>query len=113
VITSMPRGAQVQVHQCPTSWCQVSYGGATGWASHRYLSTGVAVQPRTRTYAVAPQPQVRFGIDVGPRYRDFGPRHRYGSRYDRRHFRSGRFDNRYDDRYYDRRGSGFSFSFGG
>jgi hypothetical protein len=122
VITSMPRGAQVQVHQCPTSWCQVSYGGVTGWASHSYLAAGVAMQPRTRTYAVAPQPQVRFGIDVGPRYRDFGPRHRYGSRFEaRRHFRRGWYDDHYydgrrwyyDDDWHARPRSGFSFSFGG
>lgn len=109
----MPRGAQVQIHQCPGSWCQVSYGGTTGWASQRYLSTGFAAQPRTRTYAVAPQPRVTFGFDVGPRYR-------YGSRYHRRHFHPGWYDDHYydgrrwyyDDAWHARPRTGFSFSFG-
>jgi uncharacterized protein YraI len=117
VIGAMPRGAQVHVHQCPGSWCQVTYGGTTGWASQRYLSTGVAMQPRI--YA-APQPQVRFGLNIGPSYRDVGPRYRYGSRYDRRSMRAGWYDDHYydgrrwyyDGGWYDRPRTGFSFSFG-
>jgi uncharacterized protein YraI len=70
VITSMPRGSQVHIHQCPGNWCQLTYAGTTGWASHRYLSADVAMQPRT--FAAAPQPRVTFGVDVGPR-RHFAP----------------------------------------
>ncbi|HEX2257577.1 MAG TPA: SH3 domain-containing protein [Afifellaceae bacterium] len=117
IITAMPRGSQVHIHQCPSSWCQVTYGNVTGWASQRYLSTGVALQPRPRTYASA-QPSVSFGIEVGPRYRDRGPRHRYGSQYHR--WSPGWYDDHYydgrrwyyDDRWYDRPRTGFSFSFG-
>lgn len=111
VIGTMPRGAQVHVHQCPSSWCQVSYGRTTGWASHRYLSGGVAMQPRT--YAVAPQPRVTLGFNLGTRYAT--PAYRYGSR----HYRPGWYDDHYydgrrwyyDDDWHPRPRSGFSFSF--
>lgn len=118
VITSMPRGAQVHVHQCPGSWCQVTYGGTTGWASHRYLSGAVAMhQPRVYS---APQPSVTFGLNIGPRYRDVSPRYRHGSRFDRRSMRAGWYDDHYydgrrwyyDRRWHDRPRAGFSFSFG-
>jgi len=120
IITAMPRGAQVAVHQCPGSWCQVTYGGVTGWASHRYLSGAVAMQPRTRTYAVTPEPRVRFGFGVGPRYRDYGPRYRYGSRYHGRNAPPGWHDDGvFGDRswYYDDDrdigpSTGFSLRFG-
>lgn len=115
VITAMPRGSQVYIHQCPGSWCQVTYGNTTGWAFQRYLSTGVAMQPRTRTYAA--EPRFSFGVEVGPRYRDRGPR-RYGSRYHR--WSPGWYDDHYydgrrwyyDGDWYDRPQAGFSFSFG-
>lgn len=39
-IGSIPNRAPVTVHGCATgySWCQVSYGGLSGWASSRYLA---------------------------------------------------------------------------
>ena len=38
-ITTIPAGAQVQVHSCP-SWCNVTYAGHTGWASSNYIDPG-------------------------------------------------------------------------
>ena len=116
VITTMPRGAQVHVHQCPTSWCQVSYGGTTGWASHRHLTSGVALQPRT--YAVAPEPRVAFGLAVGPRYR-YAPPYPYDPRwhsigpgwYDDVYWDGRRWY--YEDDWHYRPRSSFSITFGG
>src|SRR3954454_22415313 len=53
VITTIPAGAYVAVHSCPTSWCNVTYGGITGWVSVSYIGhgasyryqPGVVVQP--------------------------------------------------------------------
>lgn len=115
VIGTMPRGAQVQVHQCPGSWCQVSYGGATGWASHRYLGGAVAMQ-QPRIYA-APQPSVTFGLEVGPRR--YAAPYRYDPRW--HSVRPGWYDDfywsgqrwYYDDDWHYRPRSGFSITFGG
>jgi uncharacterized protein YraI len=40
-LTTIPAGAAVEVHGCP-SWCQVTFNGYTGWASSSYISTGYA-----------------------------------------------------------------------
>src|SRR5436190_3146315 len=42
VITTNPAGAYVAVHSCPTSWCNVTYGGITGWVSGSYIGHGAA-----------------------------------------------------------------------
>lgn len=40
VIGSIPNRSPINVHSCTTAyrWCQVSYGGFSGWASSRYLA---------------------------------------------------------------------------
>ena len=38
-ITTIPAGAPVEVFGC-SSWCQVAYGGAQGYASANYISQG-------------------------------------------------------------------------
>ncbi|MFC0246499.1 SH3 domain-containing protein [Falsochrobactrum ovis] len=40
VIGSIPNRSPIDVHSCTAGygWCQVSYGGLSGWASSRYLA---------------------------------------------------------------------------
>lgn len=41
-ITVIPRGAPVHVHGCQldVTWCELTFGGVTGWASADYLDAG-------------------------------------------------------------------------
>jgi len=54
VLTAMPAGAQVNVHNCLSNgWCQLSFAGVTGYASGNYIagaprsSATVVVEPDT------------------------------------------------------------------
>src|SRR5437868_3019556 len=40
VVAAIPAGATVDVQGCTGSWCQVNFGGTSGFASANYLSTG-------------------------------------------------------------------------
>ncbi len=40
-LATIPQGAPVEVHSCPT-WCHLTYNGITGWASPNYIATGQA-----------------------------------------------------------------------
>ena len=102
-ITTIPAGAPLEVHGCP-SWCQVTFNGRTGWVSSNYISTDYAggyepeyvPAPRYSYYEPAPR---RWSYSRGPVWHD-----RYG--FDRPYW--------YDHRYgYDRgrRGPGLSFGF--
>src|SRR5215813_3362196 len=55
VLAAMPAGTTVDVMGCQASWCQVAFGGTTGWANRAYLGLGggtVAVAPAYgETYA--------------------------------------------------------------
>jgi Bacterial SH3 domain len=42
VIAAMPAGTTVNVMGCQASWCQVAFGGTTGFASRAYLGLGGA-----------------------------------------------------------------------
>jgi uncharacterized protein YraI len=106
-IATIPAGAAVEVHGCP-SWCQVTYNGRTGWASSNYISTQYAgdyepeyaptyVVPRYSYYEPAPR---RWYYDRGPVWHN-----RYG-------FDRGPYG--YNDGWYGRhwnRGPGISFGF--
>lgn len=59
VIAAMPAGANVDVMGCQASWCQVAFGGTTGFASRAYLGLG-------------------GGVAVGPAYRSSGATYAYG-----------------------------------
>jgi len=75
-ITTIPEGARVDVHGCP-SWCRVSYRGYTGWVSSGYISTaGYRRAPAPRAYYYPAPPPVWHG----PRHH----RHHHRNRY-RRH----------------------------
>ena len=74
VLAVMPGGAPVSVHHCTGGWCQVTFGGRTGWASQRYLDLRVAYAPRPPAQAWRPRPSIGFEFHVGPRphYHDWG-----------------------------------------
>jgi uncharacterized protein YraI len=38
VLTTLPRGARVEVRACAVDWCWVEYRGRTGYVAERYLS---------------------------------------------------------------------------
>jgi uncharacterized protein YraI len=86
-ITTIPEGARVEIHGCP-SWCNVTYRGRTGWVSSNYVA-GARYRP-------APPPPPVYYQPRPPRYYD-RPHHR-------RHHWHG------DDWRY-RRGPSFSFGF--
>src|SRR5262249_6783071 len=54
VLAAMPAGTTVDVMGSQASWCQVAFGGTTGYASRGYLGLGGGV-------AIAP----RYGYDAG------------------------------------------------
>jgi uncharacterized protein YraI len=60
VVAAMPSGAAVDVMGCQASWCQVAFGGTTGWASRAYLGLG-------------------GGVAAGPAYRGYGESYAYRS----------------------------------
>ena len=45
VIGTLSNGEAVDVDGCTGSWCQVSFGGGTGYANRSYLAMGGAVAP--------------------------------------------------------------------
>ena len=38
VVTTLPRGARVEVRACAVEWCWVEYAGQTGYVAERYLT---------------------------------------------------------------------------
>src|SRR5436190_2651546 len=87
VITTIPAGAYVAVHSCPTSWCRVSYAGTTGWVSGAYLG-------HAATYSNRPAVVIQPMVDLEFRFGDRDRHHRYV--HDRRYVRHlDRNDRRY------------------
>jgi uncharacterized protein YraI len=72
VIDTMPAGSYVDVVGCTGSWCQVQFGGITGYASASYLGGG------GDSYAAAPV-YVEPPIYSGPYYA--GPAFGFGFGY--------------------------------
>lgn len=115
-ITTIPAGAPVEVFGC-SSWCQVAYGGAQGYASARYISTGGGYAPAPPVYQPAPPPVV-YAPPRGYGYRAPMPPRAYW-RYGRPWW-DDRYHAWYDGRdWWDGRGwrgrprSGIYFEFGG
>ena len=88
-LTTIPGGAAVEVHGCPT-WCSVTYGGITGWVSPNYIATA--------EYRAAPAPPAIYYERPAPV--PYYYQHRYPRPYG------------YDDDWRYRRGPGISFEFG-
>src|SRR6185503_16513555 len=65
VVGSLQGGETVDVGSCTGSWCRVSFGGGSGFASRSYLAMGGAPGP-----AVAAAPYVYDNDDYG--YYDYG-----------------------------------------
>lgn len=87
-LTTIPEGAAIDVHGCPT-WCNVTYRGMTGWVSPNYVATA--------QYSPAPRPPVYYERPAPLPYY-------YGHSYPRRYW--------YDDDWRYRRAPGFSIQFG-
>jgi len=74
VIDTMPAGSYVDILGCTGSWCEVAFGGVTGYASASYLGRGAqayAAAPPVyveRPVYVAPRPMFGFGFGFGPRW---------------------------------------------
>jgi uncharacterized protein YraI len=66
ILTTMPANAQVGLGGCIEggSWCQVNYGGQTGWASSNYLRADVGGQMVVVEERRADIPVVSFVGDV-------------------------------------------------
>ncbi len=124
-LATIPAGAPVEVHGCP-SWCNVTYNGITGWASSNYIATGVATRDRgyDRDRERYSRDRDRYDRD---RY-DRGPRYGYqrGPMPPRVYWQFGepRWDDRYgywrdrrdrwwhEGRWHQRRPGGVTFQFG-
>ena len=96
VVAAMPGGATVNVMGCQASWCQVAFGGTTGWASQAYLGMG-------------------GGVAAGPAYRGFGEGYAYrgvgpGYGYDEDTYAYGGYSPGYSYGYYG--GTGYGGSYG-
>lgn len=52
-MATVPQGSMVYVHSCvpSNSWCNVSYGNLSGWASGRYMVPVVGVAPYVGSYS--------------------------------------------------------------
>src|SRR5688572_1616789 len=46
VLTTLPRGARVEVRVCAVEWCWVEYAGRTGYVAERYLTTVLQIVNR-------------------------------------------------------------------
>lgn len=99
-ITSMPYGARVWIMGSTGGWYQLNYNGAVGYASGRYVSTGVAAPPPYFGPApfVGRPPPPTWGYYQNPWWD-----HRYGAWYDGHRWY-------FNGRWYDRP-SGFYFGF--
>lgn len=77
VIDTMPAGSYVDVAGCTGSWCQVQFGGITGYASANYLSGENADYATAPAYIESPiysdpyysepyysEPTIGFGFGV-------------------------------------------------
>ncbi|PWL18120.1 ligand-binding protein SH3 [Falsochrobactrum shanghaiense] len=100
VIGSIPNRAPLTVHGCSTgySWCQVSYGGLSGWASSRYLAMREGTSGRYsddfgRNAALIGIPLIA-GVAIGAALND------RDDRWHRRHWNRGHW--RHHDRHWDR-----------
>jgi uncharacterized protein YraI len=77
-LATIPAGARVEVHGCP-SWCNVTFDGITGWASSNYIATGVA--SRDRDYDRDRYDRGRYGRNRADRGRYERDRYNRGPRY--------------------------------
>lgn len=76
VIDTMPAGSYVDVLGCTGSWCEVQFGGMTGYASASYLGGGgeayaaapVYVEPPIYSEPYYAGPAFGFGVGFGPRW---------------------------------------------
>lgn len=52
-LATLPQGGVVYVHACThtQSWCHVSYGHFSGWASARYMAATLPVSPYVGAYS--------------------------------------------------------------
>lgn len=80
IVTSMPPGAPVNIIDCYSGWCEITWGGYRGFASRSYLTSAGYAAP---SYA----PPAYYG-SYGPSVGIF-----YGGDYDRRRHYRGRRDN--------------------
>jgi uncharacterized protein YraI len=85
IITLIPRGAVVEVGTCSAGWCQVSFGGSTGFSIANNLGLGPIRQPPPVVadypppVVVYPPPPVVVGPPVIYRpYYGYGPYWRGG-----------------------------------
>ncbi|WP_436641913.1 SH3 domain-containing protein [Microbaculum sp. FT89] len=69
-IAVIPAGHQVGILNCGSGWCRVTYRGAVGWVSGRYLADGGGY------YRPAPPPPDYYGRRAYPY-----PRHHYPHRW--------------------------------
>ena len=88
IVAKIPGGAQVEINTCTNGWCEVSWGGKSGFAIETALSDRAPVVRRTYPgYAGPPAygpPPVYYGPPAyyygpGPYYYGYGPyrRRRY------------------------------------
>lgn len=76
VIDTMPAGSYVDVLGCTGSWCEVQFGGMTGYASASYLGGGASAYAAAPVYVEPPiysepyyaGPAFGFGVGFGPRW---------------------------------------------
>lgn len=54
IVGKLQAGQSVDVRQCEGSFCQVTFGTATGWVSANYLTRGMAAKPTAPQVAAAP-----------------------------------------------------------
>jgi uncharacterized protein YraI len=107
-LTTVPAGAQVWIGGAQGGWYQVSFAGANGFVSGRFIATGMANRPLPFYGNPGPQygfwqgPPPRFGYMQKPWWDN-----RHNAWYDgRRWYRNGIW-------YSDPSGFSFGFSFGG
>lgn len=116
-ITTVPAGARVWVGGSQGGWYQVSYNGANGFVSGRYIATNMGMPNRPPPFMGGPG---YMGPGPGgPGYGFWGPPPRSG--YWRQPWWDNRYQAWYDGRrwyrngiwYNDPSGFSFGFSFGG
>lgn len=72
-VTTLPRGAAVQVNDCRGGWCHVHTSWGYGWVSGRYLASQQPIGRRD-AYRPAPESKIYFGLNIGPQwYPDYPP----------------------------------------
>lgn len=85
-LTTIPAGAHVEVHDCPT-WCHLTFRGITGWASPNYIAAAEDYRPAPRVYYERPAPRAYYYSDSYPDWygRPYYGRDNHPRRYHRRH----------------------------